>query len=86
MLVGAGGFIGAICRYGMSGVVQRHASLSAFPYGTLTVNLAQAIECQVAKAAAQAVPDDQRAGENGGGRRHAQGNRQIDAAVKSQTL
>ena len=39
MLVGAGGFIGAICRYGMSGFVQRHVSLSAFPYGTLTVNL-----------------------------------------------
>jgi CrcB protein len=40
MLVGAGGFIGAICRYGVSGFVQRHAGLSAFPYGTLTVNLA----------------------------------------------
>lgn len=38
-LVGTGGFIGAICRYGLSGLVQRHAALAAFPYGTLTVNL-----------------------------------------------
>lgn len=38
-LVGSGGFIGAICRYGMSGVVQRNAALAAFPYGTLAVNL-----------------------------------------------
>jgi CrcB protein len=38
-LVGAGGFIGAIFRYGLSGVVQRSASLAAFPYGTLVVNM-----------------------------------------------
>lgn len=38
-VVGAGGFIGAICRYAMSGLVQKQASLSAFPYGTLSVNL-----------------------------------------------
>jgi CrcB protein len=38
-LVGTGGFIGAICRYGLSGLVQRHVALAAFPYGTLTVNL-----------------------------------------------
>ena len=39
-LVGSGGFVGAICRYGLSGFVQRYAPLSAFPYGTLGVNLA----------------------------------------------
>ncbi len=38
-LVGAGGFIGAICRYGLSGLVQRSAALSSFPYGTLAVNM-----------------------------------------------
>jgi CrcB protein len=39
-IVGTGGFIGAICRYGMSAFVQRNQTLSAFPYGTLLVNLA----------------------------------------------
>jgi CrcB protein len=38
-LVGSGGFIGAIFRYGLSGFVQRNAALSTFPYGTLAVNL-----------------------------------------------
>jgi len=38
-LVGAGGFVGAIFRYGLSGFVQRSAVLGAFPYGTLVVNM-----------------------------------------------
>jgi fluoride exporter len=38
-LVGSGGFVGAICRYGLSGFVQRRLPLAAFPYGTLVVNL-----------------------------------------------
>lgn len=38
-LVGSGGFVGAICRYGLSGIVQRSLPMSAFPYGTLVVNL-----------------------------------------------
>lgn len=38
-MVGSGGFIGAICRYGLSGFVQRKAALAAFPYGTLAVNM-----------------------------------------------
>lgn len=38
-LVGTGGFIGAIARYGISGLVQRSAALSSFPYGTLAVNM-----------------------------------------------
>ena len=38
-LVGAGGFIGAIFRYGLSGFVQRSATFAAFPYGTLAVNM-----------------------------------------------
>jgi CrcB protein len=38
LVIGLGGFIGAIARYGMSALVHRHLS-SAFPYGTLVVNL-----------------------------------------------
>ena len=38
-MVGAGGFIGAICRYGMGTYVQRHFGASVFPYGTLAVNM-----------------------------------------------
>jgi CrcB protein len=38
-LVGVGGFIGAIFRYGLSGFVQRNAAFAAFPYGTLVVNM-----------------------------------------------
>lgn len=38
-LVGSGGFLGAILRYGLSGIVQRLVPLSTFPYGTLSVNL-----------------------------------------------
>ena len=38
-VVGAGGFIGAVCRYGLSGFVQRWSGFAAFPYGTLVVNM-----------------------------------------------
>lgn len=38
-LVGVGGFVGAIARYGFSGLVHRQMSLASFPYGTLVVNL-----------------------------------------------
>lgn len=39
-LVGAGGFIGSILRYLISGYVQQLTPSAAFPYGTLAVNLA----------------------------------------------
>jgi CrcB protein len=39
LIIGTGGFIGALARYGLSGLVQRQAWLSTFPYGTLVVNL-----------------------------------------------
>jgi CrcB protein len=39
-LVGAGGFFGAVLRYGLSGLVHRSEVLSSFPFGTLTVNVA----------------------------------------------
>lgn len=38
LIVGAGGFLGAISRYALSGVVHRWAP-GAFPIGTLCVNL-----------------------------------------------
>jgi CrcB protein len=38
LVVGAGGFLGAIARYGLSGYVQRHVR-GEFPAGTLAVNL-----------------------------------------------
>lgn len=40
LIVGAGGFFGAMLRYGLSGVVQRLAPFATFPLGTLTVNVA----------------------------------------------
>lgn len=39
VLVGSGGFIGALCRFGVSSIIQRNPSLTAFPYGTLLVNM-----------------------------------------------
>ncbi len=39
ILVGAGGFIGSVLRYLVSGYVQELSQSVDFPYGTLTVNL-----------------------------------------------
>jgi hypothetical protein len=38
-LVGAGGALGAMARYGVGGLVNRNAALANFPFGTLAVNL-----------------------------------------------
>ena len=38
-LVGCGGFVGALLRYGLSGFIQRINTLTHFPSGTLVVNL-----------------------------------------------
>jgi CrcB protein len=38
-IVGSGGFVGALARYGLGGLVQRQIPLATFPYGTLLVNL-----------------------------------------------
>jgi CrcB protein len=38
-LVGAGGFLGSVARYLLSGWVQRVTQDSWFPYGTMSVNL-----------------------------------------------
>jgi CrcB protein len=37
--VGSGGFLGALARYGLSGLVHRQLPLASFPYGTLLVNM-----------------------------------------------
>jgi CrcB protein len=39
LLVGSGGFIGAVLRYGLGGLVHRELPLAIFPFGTLVVNL-----------------------------------------------
>ena len=39
-LVGLGGFVGALARYGIGGWVHRRVPLATFPWGTLVVNLA----------------------------------------------
>jgi CrcB protein len=39
VLVGAGGFLGAIARYGLSGFVHSLVRTQSFPYGTLVVNV-----------------------------------------------
>ena len=38
LLIGAGGFIGAVLRYLVSSLAQTLSQSLAFPYGTLTVN------------------------------------------------
>ncbi|MBK7188446.1 MAG: fluoride efflux transporter CrcB [bacterium] len=38
-LVGGGGALGAMARYGLGGLVHRNAALAGFPFGTLAVNL-----------------------------------------------
>ena len=39
LVVGSGGFVGALARYGLSGLVHRQLPHTTFPYGTLVVNL-----------------------------------------------
>ncbi len=39
LLVGSGGFAGSVLRWWVSGWAQRTAPASAFPWGTLTVNV-----------------------------------------------
>ena len=39
LMVGIGGFVGALLRYGISGWVQNMTRSIAFPFGTLAVNI-----------------------------------------------
>lgn len=38
-MIGLGGFVGTILRYVLGGLVQSGTGTSAFPWGTLTINL-----------------------------------------------
>ena len=38
-LVGAGGFVGAMARFGVNTLTYRNAIFAGFPYGTLIVNM-----------------------------------------------
>jgi CrcB protein len=38
-VIGSGGFLGALARYGLAGVVHARFPLTIFPYGTAVVNL-----------------------------------------------
>jgi fluoride exporter len=38
-VIGIGGFLGALARYGLGGLVHRIPGTGGFPYGTLVVNL-----------------------------------------------
>jgi CrcB protein len=38
LFIGLGGFVGSVCRYGLSGFIHRVLG-DRFPYGTLTVNI-----------------------------------------------
>ncbi len=40
LLVGTGGFLGSICRFGAGGIVFRLLGSTGLPYGTLLVNVA----------------------------------------------
>ena len=40
LMVGSGGFVGALLRYWISGFIQNVTRSVAFPYGTLAVNIA----------------------------------------------
>jgi CrcB protein len=39
LLVGSGGFFGAICRYSLGGAVHQWTQISTFPLGTMVVNI-----------------------------------------------
>lgn len=39
LLIGLGGFMGALLRYSVSGLIQNLSKSMSFPYGTLFVNL-----------------------------------------------
>jgi CrcB protein len=39
LIIGAGGFLGSIFRYWVSGFFQKFSNSTQFPYGTLAVNL-----------------------------------------------
>jgi CrcB protein len=55
LLVGAGGFLGAIARYGVSGLVLHSSGASRFPLGTLVVNVSGCLMIGVLAALAEST-------------------------------
>lgn len=55
LIIGCGGFLGAVARYGLSGLVYRYAD-GPFPFGTLVVNL---LGCLLIGVAMSLVEDRQ---------------------------
>lgn len=53
LLVGCGGFFGAVLRYGLGGLVHRSPALAGFPFGTLAVNVTGCLLIGVTAAAAE---------------------------------
>lgn len=53
LVVGAGGFCGAVARVAVSGAVQRWAPAAVFPYGTLAVNVGGCLAIGVLGALAE---------------------------------
>jgi len=39
VMIGSGGFLGTLARFGLNGFIQRQLPSAVFPYGTLAVNL-----------------------------------------------
>ena len=56
LLVGAGGFVGAIARHAMGGWLMALATQPRFPYGTLAVNVLGCALIGVFAAFAEAIP------------------------------
>ena len=54
LIIGSGGFIGAVLRYYLSGVAQSLSGSVSFPVGTLTVNL---IGCLIIGAISKMAED-----------------------------
>jgi len=52
-MVGTGGFLGALLRYGVGGWIHRKLPMASFPVGTLTVNLAGCLAIGLLAGAAE---------------------------------
>lgn len=62
-LVGGGGAVGAMARYGVGGLLHRHTTATGFPLGTLAVNLAGCLLIGIVAGLAEArqvVPHEAR--------------------------
>lgn len=54
LLIGLGGFVGSILRYWMSGIAHQVAPRTAFPIGTLVVNVAGCLALGILSELAEA--------------------------------